>query len=110
MVQLAEGGREALIRQYGEELRQSFTRWEQEGGKDWWSFKKGTSVVLLRKGETGEEASFSPLTDMTKFVENEPQMVRGIVVDTDVIPWIAPTDKLSQLEFYYSKQSTAIGS
>ena len=65
---------------------------------------------MLRKGEEGEEVSFSPLTALTSFMESEPDMVRVLKVDSDVIPWIAPTDKLAQLEFYYSKQSTAIGS
>ena len=110
VVQMLEGGREAIMRQHGAELQGSFTRWEREGGKEWWSFKKGETTILLRKRGGGEEVSFSPLTAMASFLMQEAEVVGGLVVDTDGIPWTTPSDKLSQLEYYYSRQSTAIGS
>ena len=47
VVILKEGGRDALKRMYCDELEASFRRWEQEGGKEWWSFKKGETTRML---------------------------------------------------------------
>ena len=111
VIQLKEGGVQKVIELYGSTMEESVKRWEQEGDASWWELgQEGREVkIKLRKGEKGTELSFAPLTEIASFAERAAEMITDIVRDTAAIPWTTPTDKLSQLEFYFSRQSTAIG-
>ena len=102
---------EEVIEQYGISLEESVSRWKEEGDEGWWEFvhEKSEVRIRLRHGTQGKELSFSQLTEIAKFAASSVAYVGEIVVDKAAMPWTSPSDKLSQLEFYYSRQSTAVG-
>jgi len=106
-------GMESLKARLGSEGEEALLQWQASETKEWWELKhegRHLTVRLRRKGDEQVELTMSPLTELTQLVMDSPLGVEAIYHSSGVRPWTSPSDKLSQLEHYYSLQSTAVGS
>ena len=105
-------GMVSLKARYGDDVEKGLDKWQAEGGAAWWELRqreRDISVFVRQKGDH-TEVSIQPLTEMTALIEDSPLGVEDMYASDSIRPWTTPSDKLSQLEFYYSTQSTATGS
>jgi len=106
--------RSTLTSVVGDDITEVLARAQAQPAGEWVTLlnhKSGTKIRLCPQQDHTTTLEFYPLTMMTTMLE---RMVAGgqeaaivsVERPCEGNPWTAPTDKLSQAEFYYAREST----